>query len=130
MLSGGPDRRLAVALVDRLGIPVVFACASPDGLSFLCCTPGRDDIAGEEKQDRPTEMLEAELIDGALLTLTDDPLIALMAEALGCPVFFLADSTAPDRQYWPMEATALEREQPVVDAVTAYAQKMLASMRS
>jgi hypothetical protein len=75
-------------------------------------------------------VLKAELITRALLTLTDDCLVALMAEALGCPVFFFAHSGASDRQYWPMEADVLEREGPAVDAIAAYAQKMLASMRS
>ncbi len=130
MCGGGTDRALAAALVDRLAIPVVSVCPSPDGLSFLYRAPGRDDIVFEEGQDRGAAMLEAGLIDRALLTLTDDCLAALMAQALGRPVFFFADPIASDRQYWPMEGTVLECEEPAAEAIAAYAQKMLASMRS
>ncbi len=128
--SGGADGALTGALVDRLEVPVVSARAMPDGVSLEYRSRGRDDIVIEEGEDRGTEMLEAELVNLALLTLTDDCLVALMAEAFGCPVLFFTNPAASGRQYWPMEATVLEYQEPDVDTIAACAQEMLASMRS
>ncbi len=84
----------------------------------------------EKGQDRGKTMPAAALINPALLTLTDDCLVALMAEALGCPVVFFTNPAPSGREYWPLEATVLEYEKPDVDAIAASATKMLASMRS